>query len=125
MNNCTFTGRLGKDAETRQVNDTTVTSFSLASDVGYGDKKTTFWLDCSIWGNRGVTLEPALVKGAKITVIGELSEREYTNKDGEVKKALSLRVSNSSYPSVRSAEQVQTPAPVVADEAVIDDEIPF
>ena len=125
MNSCTFTGRLGKDAETRQVNDTTVTSFSLASDVGYGDKKTTFWLDCSIWGNRGVTLEPALVKGAEITVIGELSEREYTNKDGEVKKALSLRVGNSSYPSVRSAEQVQTPAPVAADDAVIDDEIPF
>ncbi len=125
MNSCTFTGRLGKDAETRQVNDTTVTSFSLASDVGYGDKKTTFWLDCSIWGNRGVTLEPALVKGAEITVIGELSEREYTNKDGEVKKALSLRVGNNSYPSVRSAEQVQTQTPVVADEAVIDDEIPF
>lgn len=125
MNSCTFTGRLGKDAETRQVNDTTVTSFSLASDVGYGDKKTTFWLDCSIWGNRGVTLEPALVKGAEITVIGELSEREYTNKDGEVKKALSLRVGNNSYPFVRSAEQVQTPAPVVADDAVIDDEIPF
>ena len=109
MNSCTFTGRLGRDAETRKVNDTTVTSFSLASDVGYGDKKTTIWLDCSIWGNRGVTLEPALVKGAEITVIGELSEREYTNKDEELKKALSLRVSNNSYPSVRSSEQAGTP----------------
>jgi single-strand DNA-binding protein len=125
MNSCTFTGRLGRDAETRKVNDTTVTSFSLASDVGYGDKKTTIWLDCSIWGNRGVTLEPALVKGAEITVIGELSEREYTNKDEELKKALSLRVSNNSYPSVRSSEQAGTPAPAAAKKAVIDDDIPF
>jgi len=127
MNSCTFTGRLGKDAETRDVDvsDTTVTSFSLASDVGYGEKKSTVWLDCSIWGKRGATLQPALVKGAEITVIGELSEREYTNSQGETKKALSLRVHNNSYPSLRSTEQSAPAATPAPSETALDDDIPF
>jgi len=125
MNSCTFTGRLGKDAETRNVSDTTVTSFSLASDVGYGEKKSTVWLDCSIWGKRGATLQPALVKGAEITVIGELSEREYTNGQGETKKALSLRVHNNSYPSLRSSEQSAPAATPAPSETALDDDIPF
>tara|TARA_R100000951_G_scaffold61193_2_gene51431 strand:- start:761 stop:1141 length:381 start_codon:yes stop_codon:yes gene_type:complete len=126
MNVCTFVGRLGRDAETRETkNGDQVTGFSLASNVGYGENKSTVWLDCSIWGNRGATLQPALVKGAEITVSGELSEREYTNKEGVVVKTLSLRVNQNSYPSSKQDEQAspakaQQPA-TVAD----DDDIPF
>lgn len=115
MNMCTFVGRIGRDAETRQVGDTTVTSFSFASDVGYGDKKTTIWLDCSLWGNRGQKLEADLKKGAEMTLIGELSEREYVNKDGETKRALSLRVGMCNYPRAKQTEQLQA----------VDDAIPF
>lgn len=92
MNTFVATGRLGRDAETRSVGETTVTGFSLASDVGYGDKKTTLWVDCSVWGKRGTALQDYLTKGTKVTVVGELSEREYTNNNGEEKKSLSLRV---------------------------------
>lgn len=121
MNSCVFVGRIGRDAETRQVGDTTVTSFSLASDVGYGDKKQTLWLDCSIWGNRGQTLETALVKGSEITVVGELSEREYNNKDGELKKSLSMRVNSNSYPKGKQTEADAAPRQTAA----VDDDIPF
>lgn len=93
MNSLTVTGRLGKDAETRSVGETTVTGFSVASDIGYGDKKQTIWLDCSVWGKRGSALQEYLVKGTKVTVVGELSEREYTDKNGVDKKSLSVRVS--------------------------------
>ena len=47
-----LTGRLGKDAEVRQTQNSTVAGFSVAVDVGYGDRKQTFWFDCSIWGKR-------------------------------------------------------------------------
>ena len=124
MNSCTFVGRLGKDAQTRKVGDTTVTSFSVASNVGYGDKKSTIWLDCSIWGARGEKMEEALTKGAEITVTGELTEREYTNNDGETKKSLSLRVDRNTYPSQRGADQTQPSSPVQND-APLDDDIPF
>lgn len=125
MNVCTFVGRLGRDAETRETqNGDKVTGFSVASNVGYGENKSTVWLNCSIWGNRGATLQPALVKGAEITVSGELSEREYTNKEGVVIKSLSLRVNQNSYPVAKETEQAQAPTQSLASVAD-DDDIPF
>ena len=126
MNMCTFVGRIGRDAETRQVGDKTVTSFSFASNVGFGEKKTTIWLDCSLWGSRGQKLETDLKKGAEMTLIGEISEREYINKDGEEKRSLSLRVADCTYPkpSTQQAEIQPQGQPVTLAQAV-DDAIPF
>ena len=105
MNVFTCVGRIGRDAETRETKSgDPVTSFSLATNVGYGENKTVIWIDCSIWGNRGVTLQPNLKKGAEMTVAGELSEREYTNKEGVVVKSLSLRVNQNSYPAAKQSE---------------------
>ena len=125
MNMCTFVGRIGRDAETRQVGETTVTGFSLASDVGYGDNKTTIWLDCSLWGKRGTSLENSLLKGADLTVIGELSEREYVNKDGETKRSLSLRVAECTYPKLPAPAQSQLQGQPVTLAQAVDDAIPF
>lgn len=125
MNMCTFTGRLGRDAVTRDVSDTTVTGFSLASDVGFGDRKSTLWLDCSIWGNRGKAIEDYLLKGVQATVIGELSEREYQDKKtNETKKSLSIRVVEIQFTSKsQDDEPAQNDAPVQDDQ--LDDDIPF
>lgn len=116
MNVFTCVGRIGRDAETRETqNRDEVTSFSVATTVGYGDKKTVMWIDCSIWGQRGVTLQPNLKKGAEITVAGELSEREYTNKDGVVVKSLSLRVNQNSYPAAKQSEKTAEPTTELPD----------
>ena len=105
MNVFTCVGRLGRDAKIKETQSgDQVTSFSLATNVGYGESKTVMWIDCSIWGKRGVNLHPNLVKGAEITVAGELSQREYTNKEGVVVKSLSLRVNQNSYPAVKQSE---------------------
>jgi len=110
MNTFMCVGRIGRDAETRKTkNGDEVTSFSLATNVGYGENKTVIWVDCSIWGNRGVTLQPNLKKGSEITVSGELSEREYTNKEGVVVKSLSLRVNQNTYPAAKQSEQATAP----------------
>lgn len=125
MNMCTFTGRLGRDAVTRAVSDTTVTGFSLASDVGFGDRKSTLWLDCSIWGNRGKAIEDYLLKGVQATVIGELSEREYEDKNTkETRKSLSIRVVEIQFTSTsQNDESAQNDEPVLDDK--LDDDIPF
>jgi len=110
MNVFTCVGRLGRDAQIRETpSGDQVTSFSLATNVGYGESKTTMWIACSIWGNRGVTLQPNLKKGSEITVSGELSEREYTNKEGVVVKSLSLRVNQNTYPAAKQSEQATAP----------------
>ena len=74
-------GNLGKDAEVRQAGSSTVCGFSVAAKVGFGDKAKTIWIDCSIWGKRAESQLPQyLKKGTKVTVIGEMNEREYNGK---------------------------------------------
>lgn len=80
MINVTVAGRLGKDAETRQAGNSSVTGFSVAGDTGFGDKKQSHWFNCSLWGNQGAALQQYLLKGQQVTVIGEYSEREYEGK---------------------------------------------
>ena len=109
MNSCCFVGRLGRDSE---LNDSSLLVFNVASDVGFGDKKTTIWVECNLWGRRAETLHRYLKKGTTVTVIGELSERHFTGNDGVEKKNLALKLGNVSF----ATEKKQN---------VLDDEIPF
>ncbi len=83
MNKITATGRIVADAEVRYTSGgEPIAGFRLASDVGYGDKKTTNWFACTIFGKRGEALAPHLTKGQQVTVFGTLALREWVNKDG-------------------------------------------
>ena len=93
MNNWNFTGRLGKDAETRYLpNGDAVTNFSAAVDFGYGDKKGTIWARCSMFGKRAEAVSPYLKKGQQVAISGELSERKWTDKEGVEKTTQEVRV---------------------------------
>ena len=80
MMNITLAGRLGGDATTRNTDSGDVTSFNMAVDHGFGDKKTTYWWSVSMWGKRGSALSPHLRKGSSVTVTGEFSTREHEGK---------------------------------------------
>ena len=76
-----LTGRLGKDAEVRQTQSGAVAGFSVATDVGFGDRKQTLWFDCSIWGKRAESgLIQYLTKGQQVAISGDYSEREHEGK---------------------------------------------
>ena len=133
MNIYTFTGNLGGDAEVRATaGGTTVASWSVAVSSGFGDKKTTNWIRCNLWGKRAESgLIPYLVKGQQVAVSGELSVREW-EKDGVKNKSVEVNVSEidliggkSEAPRQRdgiaSAPQ-QAPA---VDFDKFDDDIPF
>ena len=81
MQSLTVTGGLGRDAElkTTQGGDD-ILSFSVGSSQGYGDKKTTNWFRCTVWGKRGRSIAEYLTKGTKVTVQGELAIGEYDGK---------------------------------------------
>ena len=93
MNLLVVAGNIGSDAELRMTKaGKPVCGFSVAMDSGWGDNKKTNWVKCSIWGDRAEKLAPYLLKGGKVTVSGELSTSEWTNKDGELKTDLQLNV---------------------------------
>jgi len=93
MNIVCIAGQLGKDMELRYLNNaesTAVGNFSVADDQGRD--KPTIWWNCQLFGKRAESLAQYLVKGQKVTVTGQLTEREYTDRDGAKKVAREIRV---------------------------------
>lgn len=94
MNNWTFTGRLGADAERHTTSGDDVLNFRVANDTGYGDAKKTQWVECSLWGARAANLERYMTKGTTVVVAGEVTLREFEKRDGSRGYSLSVRVSD-------------------------------
>jgi len=93
MNVWTFSGRVGADAELRTTQSgEKVLSFRVANDVGFGDRKTTQWVDCSFWGRRAEAVANYVKKGDKITVSGEVKLEEFQRRDGTPGSKLAVRV---------------------------------
>ena len=95
MNSWSFTGNLGNDAESRFTpSGDAVVSFSVGVKSGFGDKATTTWARCQMWGKRGESVAPYLTKGQLVGVTGELTLREYDKKDGAKGYSLEVRVND-------------------------------
>lgn len=70
----TGNGRLGKDAELKYTNNgKAYLNFSVAASTGWGDKKTTNWIECTIWGQQAERLVQYLVKGKQVAFTGEMT----------------------------------------------------
>lgn len=93
-NSISFTGRLGKDPELKQVGQSDMLEFNVGNSVGWGERKTTNWFRCSLWGKQAISMQPHLEKGKEIFISGELTAREYTTKDGQIKTSLEVKVCN-------------------------------
>lgn len=77
----TVAGRLGRNAEHRTTQGgTDICSFSVAVDVGWGENKTTYWVDVSKFGKGAEGLSKILKKGDPVAVTGDLTTREYEGK---------------------------------------------
>ena len=126
MNLLVVAGNIGSDAVLRMTKaGKPVCGFSVAMDSGWGDNKKTNWVKCSIWGDRAEKLAPYLLKGGKVTVSGELSTSEWTNKDGELKTDLQLNVREVTLQG-SAGEHKPAQASVAAPQGGLDDmDIPF
>lgn len=127
-----FTGRLGRDAEIRHLSTgSQVIEFSLAVDVGFGDKKTTIWPKCSMFGDRGGKLAQYLTKGTQVAVSGEVNLREWQDRDGGKRSTLEVRVDKVDMigkrddAGHRQEQQKRDPPKPTAPSFDDDDDIPF
>ncbi len=111
MNSITFDGRLAADSEMRySPNGDAILNFRVASDIGYGEKKTTNWFQCQIWGKRAEALHQFLTKGQQVTVYGQLTLREWSDKDGAKRISPDVRVSEISLQGGKREGDYQQPA---------------
>lgn len=95
MNVFTFTGNLGGNAEQRYTQSgDSVVSFSVAVKSGFGDKASTTWVRCTMFGKRGESVLPYLNKGQLVGVSGEFSAREWDDKQGQKRTSIEVRVND-------------------------------
>jgi single-stranded DNA-binding protein len=84
LNVFTCTGRLGGDAETKDINGRVKARYRLAVQ---GRKDSTTWLTCEHWDPHQ-NLLPLMTKGQRVGLTGRIEEQKWTAKDGSEKTAL-------------------------------------
>lgn len=141
MNRVILIGRLGKDAETKTVGDTTVTRFSVATERRF--KKGDDWMSETEWHNvtlwRSGKLSEYLTKGTLVSVEGRLQTRKY-DKDGETRYSTEVvaescgllssgsgasRDSGGSGDGIVSRPRSSAPRGDFGDGGITDDDVPF
>ena len=120
----TITGHLGRDPETRQAGSSSVTSFSVAVNTGYGERKTCTWWNVSVWGKRGETAAQHLHKGDAVTISGEPALRKYES-NGEERQSLDIEAHQWAFAGGKPEGQQAAPQRSAAPEPEFDDDIPF
>lgn len=89
-------GRLTADPELRYTQQgTAITSFTLASDTGRktkDGKKITNFIECVAWRAQAEFVCKYLSKGRLVLVEGEITSRNYDDKDGNHRKATEITV---------------------------------
>lgn len=116
-NNLSFVGHVANDPELKQVGQNDVLEFTVANNVGFGDRRSTNWFRCAVWGRRAVNLQPHLSKSKQVFVSGQLTLREYTNRDGEKRISSDVRVNELEFTgSGNGASQQNTDVPAPASQ---------
>lgn len=141
MNKIIFSGNLGHSATVRDVprgdqsGTQPVCNFSVAVRVGWGERQSTIWYDCSWWGERAAKVAQWLTKGRTVLVEGEPGLRLYQKRDKSTDAVIVVRVSALDLIGPGAHVDESTPAaaaPAAVGAAVsgpaqekVDDDVPF
>ena len=92
LNHITIMGRLTRDPELRRTGSgVAVASFTVAVDRDYnpkdGTEKETDFIDVVAWRGTGEFVSKYFTKGSTAVVSGRLQIRNYTDKDGNKRRA--------------------------------------
>ena len=105
LNLCVITGNLGQNpVKSYSSEGNSVANFNLAFKSG---KDKTSWIRVSCFSKLAETAEKYLHKGAKITVIGALSEEKW-DKNGETKSSFRLIASSIEFIKTNYSESEDT-----------------
>lgn len=131
MNLLCMTGNIGGDAKVNNVSGTAVANFSVAMTAGFGEKKTTIWLQASLWGKQAESkLVDYLVKGQQVALTGEFSMREYEGKQYPQLRISTIDLVGGKSDSSNQAPRQQQSSPQQSQQAAPPDDfdssdIPF
>ena len=107
INKAILMGRLTRDPELRHTGSgTPVCSFTVAIDNGYGDNRSTDFINCVAWNKTAEFVEKYFTKGRMIIVVGRIQTRTWEGQDGKKNYATEVVASEVSFgESKRSADE--------------------
>lgn len=122
-------GRITRDLELRHTQSgVAVCQFCVAVTRSFKDANGEYqsdFIDCVAWRNSAEFITKYFSKGAMIALDGELQTRNYTDKDGNKRKATELLVNSAAFTGEKR-EAAAKPAPAEEDySAISDDDLPF
>lgn len=95
MNKVIISGNLTKDMDVKVLaNETIVGNFTVANQVGFGDKAKTNFVPVTMFGQRVESLENYLVTGAKVLIEGEIDYKSVQDDKGNWRNYFSVIVHN-------------------------------
>lgn len=135
MNLIIVAGRLASDPTLSTVNDIPCTTFSLASDTKVKDANSNYipiFYRVTAWRRMAENVAQYLHKGDQVTVQGDLSLRNYVDREGQNRTSVQISANHVEFPSKRNsvAASGSVPSGAVpggAENAAADDDdrLPF
>ena len=126
INKVILMGRLTKNPELRHTNNgTAVTSFNIAVDNGYGENKTTDFINCVAWNKTAEFVEKHFVKGQMIALVGRVSTRTWEGQDGKKNYVTEVTVSEVSFCGSKSAAESTQASGDEFEIIDVPDDLPF
>lgn len=102
---CTLIGHIGQDPELKQVGDSDVVTFSIATNTKRRDEDITTWWRCTVWGKRASVIQQYCKKGDALLVTGVPMLSQYESQEGGMKQALDVRVTDFTFLGKRNQEE--------------------
>lgn len=94
FNSVTIVGNLGADPELKEVGDSVVCNFSVATSKKVKGEEVTQWHRMTAWGKTAEIISKYARKGHQHLFVGEIEYRPYTDKNGVDKISTEIRVNN-------------------------------
>jgi single-strand DNA-binding protein len=118
INKLMTVGRLVADPTmTSRQDGSQICKFRVASNNKHRNDDNTFgtnWYNCSAWGKTGENIAKFFHKGDKIVLEGDLTIRDYTDKNGQLRTSIDVDVRDFEFASSSGGnQQGQAQAPVV------------
>lgn len=90
-----LSGRLTNDVELKTTpNGLSVCTFTIANDIGYGEKKKTAFINIVAWRGTAEFVSKHFRKGEMIGIEGAIQTRRYQDKDGNNRTAFEVVANN-------------------------------
>ncbi len=95
MNSVNLYGHFGKDPElTYTGTGKAVANFRIAVNSGFGEKKTTEWVNCVAWEKQAEKVAEHGRKGKEIAIFGRMQTRKWEDRDGNTRYTTEVNCSN-------------------------------